>query len=145
MEKKKDTSETRQCRVILPGLLNDQGILFGGTAMQWMDEVAYITATRFSRMRMVTVSVDKVNFKLPVPAGKIVEIIGRIRNVKFVKIEVGVELYMEDKYAGMRQLAMEALFTFAAVDANHKPVLIDYRKSCNVRHVEEPVEVSVSV
>ena len=145
MQERIDTSETRQCRIILPGLLNDNGILFGGTAMQWMDEVAYITATRFSGMRMVTVAVDKVNFKLPVAAGKIVEIIGRIKNVKCVKIEVGVELYMEDKYAGVKQLAMDALFTFAAVDANHKPVMIDYRKKCTHREEEYPVEVSATI
>ncbi len=44
-------SETRQFKVIFPSTLNDHDTLFGGTAMQWMDEVAYITATRFTRKK----------------------------------------------------------------------------------------------
>ncbi|MFH1121797.1 MAG: hotdog domain-containing protein [Bacteroidota bacterium] len=118
----KGVSETRQCRVILPGLLNDHGILFGGIAMQWMDEVAYITATRYSRMRMVTVSVEKVNFLLPVYSGTIAEVIGTIKKVGSVRLKVQIEMFLEDMYSNNRQKAMDALFTFAAVDDNHKPV-----------------------
>lgn len=40
--------------------------------MHMMDEVAFITATRFSRQVMVTVSSDKVVFKKPIPAGTII-------------------------------------------------------------------------
>jgi acyl-CoA hydrolase len=122
MDKKTETSETRQCRVILPGLLNDHGILFGGTAMQWMDEVAYITATRYTKMKMVTVSAEKVNFLLPVYPGMIVEVIGTIKKVGSVKLKVQIEMYIEEIYNYDRKKAMDALFTFAAVDDNHKPV-----------------------
>jgi acyl-CoA hydrolase len=129
MDDKISSSETRQCRVILPGLLNDHGILFGGTAMQWMDEVAYITATRYSKMRMVTVSVENVNFILPVYQGMIAEVIGTIKKAGSVKLKVQIELYVEDMYNNNRQKAMDAMFTFAAVDDNHKPVLLNYRKN----------------
>lgn len=118
-------SETKQAQVILPALLNDHGILFGGIAMQWMDEVAYITATRYSKKRMVTVSVENVNFLLPVYSGMIVEVIGMVIKVGRVKLNVQIELYIEDMYSNYRQKAMDALFTFAAVDINHKPVSLD--------------------
>jgi acyl-CoA hydrolase len=36
-----------------------------------MDEVAFITATRFTRKRCVTVSSDKIDFTKPIPAGTI--------------------------------------------------------------------------
>ena len=62
-------SETRQFKVIIPGVLNAHNTLFGGIAMQWMDEVAYITATRFTRQKVVTVSSDKINFRHAVPYG----------------------------------------------------------------------------
>ncbi len=122
MDKRIESSETRQSRVILPGLLNDHGILFGGTAMQWMDEVAYITATRYSKMRMVTVSAGDVNFILPVYSGMIAEVIGTIKKVGSVRLKVQIEIYVEDMHSNNRQKAMDALFTFAAVDDNHKPV-----------------------
>lgn len=127
MDDRISSSETRQCRVILPGLLNDHGILFGGTAMQWMDEVAYITATRYSNMRMVTVSVESVNFIRPVYPGMIVEVIGTIKKAGSVKLKVQIELYIEDMYSHNRQKAMDALFTFAAVDDNHNPVPLNCR------------------
>jgi len=40
-------SETKQFKVIFPHTLNDHDTLFGGIAMQWMNEVAYIVAFRF--------------------------------------------------------------------------------------------------
>jgi len=43
--------------------------------MQWMDEAALISATRFSRKRLVTVSSDRIDFEHPVPAGSEVELI----------------------------------------------------------------------
>lgn len=122
MQERIRKSETIQSRVILPSLLNDHGILFGGIAMQWLDEVAYITATRFSRKRLVTVSVEKVNFILPVYSGMLIEIVGNITKVKSVKLEVKVELFAEEMYTEKKEKALEAIFTFAAVDKDHKPI-----------------------
>lgn len=58
-------SETKQFKVIFPHTLNDHDTLFGGIAMQWMNEVAYIVAFRFSRKKVVTVSAEKVHLLLP--------------------------------------------------------------------------------
>ncbi|MFZ4400876.1 MAG: acyl-CoA thioesterase [Bacteroidales bacterium] len=122
IEQKINLSETRQFKVIIPGVLNANNTLFGGIAMQWMDEVAYITATRFTRQKVVTVCSDKINFKYAVPYGTIVEIVGRIFNVGMVKIEVAVEIYLEHMFAEGRQKVIEGKFTFAAVDDNNKPI-----------------------
>lgn len=133
MEDRIRKSETRQSRVILPSLLNDHGILFGGIALQWLDEVAYITATRFIRKRLVTVSVEKVNFILPVYSGMLIEIVGNITKVKSVKLEVKVELFVEEMYTEKKQKALEAIFTFAAVDLDHKPIPL-FPTSINYRN-----------
>jgi acyl-CoA hydrolase len=124
MEDRAIKSETRQCKVIFPNTLNDHDTLFGGTAMQWMDEVAYITAIRFTKQKMVTVSVEKVQFLLPIKSGTIVEIIGKVIKVKNVKIEIEVDIYVEEMFVENRQKAMHALFTFAAVNDKNKPIAI---------------------
>ncbi len=116
------SDKTTHYKVIFPRDLNNNGALFGGLAMQWMDEVAYITATRFTRKKMVTVSVSKVNFITPVLPNVIVEICGSVQRVSFAKMEILVEIYQEDMYSDSRKKAIEALFTFAAVDENNKPV-----------------------
>jgi acyl-CoA hydrolase len=113
-------------KVIFPNTLNDHDTLFGGIAMQWMDEVAYITATRFTRKRMVTVSSEKVQFILPVRSGTIAEITGNVIRVGTVKIDVQVEIYIEEMYTDKRKKAVQALFTFAAIDEDFNPVIIDY-------------------
>ena len=122
IEQRINLSETRQFKVIIPGVLNAHNTLFGGIAMQWMDEVAYITATRFSRQKVVTVSSDKINFRHAVPYGTIVEIVGKIIHVGMVKIEVAVEIYLEHMFAEGREKVIEGKFTFVAVDDNNKPI-----------------------
>jgi acyl-CoA hydrolase len=121
--------ETKQFKVIFPNTLNDHDTLFGGTAMQWMDEVAYITATRFTRKKMVTVSADKVKFILPIKPGTIAEIIGNVFKVGHVKITIIVEIYIEDMQNNNKQKAVEALFTFAAIDEDFNPVIINYNET----------------
>lgn len=92
-------SETRQSKVIFPYTLNANNTLFGGYAMQWMDEVAYITATRFTRQKMYTAKVENITFHKPVHPGTIVDIIGRIEKAEQVKLMVKVEIYTEDMYS----------------------------------------------
>ena len=115
-------SETRQFKVVFPNTLNAHDTLFGGTAMQWMDEVAYITATRFTRMKLVTISTDKMQFKNAIKSGTIAEIVGKVARVSTFKIDVAVEIFVEEMFSESRVKAVNAIFTFAAIDDNHKPI-----------------------
>lgn len=127
MDDKIMRAETRQFKVIFPNTLNDHDTLFGGTAMKWMDEVAYITAIRFSKKKMVTVSVEKVQFLKPMKSGTIAEIIGKVIKVGNVKIEIQVEIYTEEMYSEKRQKVVNALFTFAAIDNSNKPIPLNIK------------------
>jgi acyl-CoA hydrolase len=122
MKERIEGSVTRQFKAIFPGVLNGYNTLFGGTAMKWMDEVAYITAIRFTRQRMVTVSTEKMHFLLPIKPDSIAEIIAKVVRVKNVTLDILVEVYIEDMYSPIREKAAEALFTFAAVNDHNKPV-----------------------
>ncbi len=119
-------SETRQFKVIFPSTLNSHETLFGGTAMQWMDEVAYITATRFTRMKMVTISTDKMQFKNAIKSGTIAEIIGKVIKIGTLKLDIQVEIWVEEMFSDTRFKAVNAIFTFAAIDRNHKPIKIEF-------------------
>ncbi|MDY6800270.1 MAG: hotdog domain-containing protein [Bacteroidota bacterium] len=122
IEKQKIKAETRQVKVVFKNLINDHNTLFGGIALQWMDEVAYITATRFCRKKVVTVSTGKIDFKKPIPYGTIAELIGSIEKAGTVKLEINVKIFIEEKYTDTRTLAVEGNFIFAAVDDNNLPV-----------------------
>ena len=59
-------------KLVLPEFLNDQGFLFGGNLLKWVDESAYITASlEFPGNRLVTVSLSEVNFKHPIQPGEL--------------------------------------------------------------------------
>ena len=126
MEKHIQLSETRQFKAIFPNSLNANETLFGGQAMQWMDEVAYITATRFARQRMFTVNTENIKFLKAVNPDSIVEVVGRIEKAELVKLKVKVEIYVEEMYGTGRIKAIEGVFVFAALDQNRKPIRIDY-------------------
>lgn len=126
MEKHIQLSETRQFKAIFPTSLNANETLFGGQAMQWMDEVAYITATRFTRQRMFTVNTENIKFLKAVNPDSIVEVVGRIEKAELVKLKVKVEIYVEEMYGTGRIKAIEGVFVFAALDQNRKPIRIDY-------------------
>ncbi len=117
-----DASETRIFKAVFPNTTNHYDTLFGGTAMMMMDEVAFITATRFSRQVMVTVSSDRIDFKKPIPAGTIVELVGKVIHVGNTSMKVNVEIYIEQMYAEGRELAVNGDFTFVAIDEHKKPV-----------------------
>jgi len=122
IEEQINKSETRQVKIVFKNLINDHNTLFGGIALQWMDEVAYIAATRFCRKKVVTTSTGKIGFKKPIPYGTIVEIIGKIAKVGTVKLEINVQIFTEEKYSDSREKAVEGNFIFAAVDNNNMPV-----------------------
>jgi acyl-CoA hydrolase len=124
LEEKINQSETRIFKAVFPNSTNHYDTLFGGTAMQLMDEAAFITATRFSRQVMVTVSSDKIDFKKPIPAGTIIELVGRVCHVGNTSIKVNVEIYIEQMYAEGRELAIHGSFSFVAIDENKKPVQV---------------------
>jgi len=125
MEERIKNSEIKSYKIIFPEHLNNNNILFGGIAMKWMDEIAYITAMKFTRMKMVTVSVKNINFILPIKSDSIIEVVGKIILVKNVKIEIIVEIYVEDIYLQNRYKAVESYFIFAAVDKDNNPILIN--------------------
>lgn len=117
-------AETHVFKAIFPNTTNHYDTLFGGTAMQWMDEVAFITATRFSRQRFVTVSSDKIDFKKAIPHGTIVELVGSIQHIGRTSMQVMVEVYVEQMYEELREKAIEGTFTFVAIDEDKNPLAI---------------------
>ena len=59
-------------QIVFPSHVNHYGTLHGGYALQWMDQAAWICATRYSHKTMVTIASDRVEFKKPVHEGAIV-------------------------------------------------------------------------
>lgn len=117
-------SETRTFKAILPNTTNHYNTLFGGTALQMMDEVAFICATRFARKRMVTVTSDQIHFKQAIPAGTLIELVAKVVYVGNTSVKVLVEIFLEEMYEDNRKKAISGMFTFVAIDKERKPTQV---------------------
>lgn len=124
IQKREDISETRVAKMVFPSTTNHYGTLFGGIALQWMDEVAYIAATRFSRKPMVTISTEQVDFKQPIPSGILIELIARVVHVGRTSLKVEVSIFLEQLDSDKRTKAITGHFNFVAVDQNKQPTPI---------------------
>ncbi len=124
IEEKVDKSVTRVFKAVLPNTTNNYNTLFGGTALQMMDEVAFICATRFSRKRMVTVTSEQVHFKQPIPAGTLIELIAKVTYVGNTSLKVQVDIFLEEMYREKRLKAITGIFTFVAIDEDRKPIKV---------------------
>ena len=122
LEERIRNSETRIFKAVFPNTTNHYDTLFGGTAMHLMDEVAFITATRFSRQKMVTVSSDRIDFNHPIPAGTIIELQGKVVHVGRTSVKVQIEIFIEEMYSEHREKAITGLFSLVAIDEHKKPV-----------------------
>ncbi len=119
-----EQSRTRITKLVFPHDTNPIGTLYGGTALHWMDEVAFLTATRFARGQVVTVSMDRVDFKVPIPEGAIVELVGEVTRIGRTSMTVQVKILLENTMAATQELAIQGTLVMVAVDKNMKPVEI---------------------
>lgn len=122
IEQRKRDAKTSIFKAVFPNTTNHYDTMFGGTAMSLMDEVAFITATRFSRKKMVTVSTSKIDFDHPIPHGTIVELQGSISDIGNTSLKVLVNVFVESMYSNDRRLAIKGEFSFVAINENRKPI-----------------------
>lgn len=123
-EEKIQNSITKVFKVVFPNTTNHHNTMFGGKVMEMMDEVAFMTATRFARKAFVTVSCDRIDFKKPIPADSLVELIGRVKYVGNTSVKVHVEIFVEEMYAEKREKSVSGEFTLVAINEDKKPAPI---------------------
>lgn len=119
--KRREHAVTRVTKTVFPGRTNHHNTLFGGEALAWMDEAAFIAATRFCRKPLVTVSSDRVDFKESIPAGSIIELVAKIEHVGRTSIRVVVDIFVENMFNDDQHKAISGSFTFVALGPDRKP------------------------
>ena len=121
-----DTEEIieRRTEIVFPHETNAYGTLFGGKALSMMDVVGGIAAMRACRKQVVTVSIDRIDFKEPIRAGEFVETIARVARIGTTSITVEIELWAENPLSGQRRLSTTGKFVFVAVTPDGKPTAV---------------------
>jgi acyl-CoA hydrolase len=111
-------------QIVFPSHVNHYGTLHGGYALQWMDQAAWICATRYSHKTMVTIASDRVEFKKPVYEGAIVLLKAYISKIGKTSVTVSVEMHAELPLTGERFLATQGQFVMVALDEAGRPTSV---------------------
>ena len=89
-------SESQVSQLMMPQDVNNLGNVFGGAILSMVDRAAAVAAMRHSRCTVVTVSIDRVDFKEPIYAGELVTCKARVNYVGRTSLEVGVRVEAEN-------------------------------------------------
>jgi acyl-CoA hydrolase len=123
-DKKVKDSQVEMVQSVFPNDANPLGNIFGGRVMEFIDIVGSISAMRHARHRVVTVSMDQVNFKNPVFVGEILILRASVNYVANTSLEVGVKVIAENPLTGEQRHTSSAYLTYVAISPEGKPVPI---------------------
>ncbi len=110
-------------RVMMPRDTNAVGTIFGGVILAEIDLAAAIEAHKHHNAMVVTVSMDKVDFKAPVYVGDLVSFFTETTRVGRTSIRVKVAVWAQRAFGGGDvEYVTEAQVTMVAVDKEFKPI-----------------------
>jgi acyl-CoA hydrolase len=114
-------SRVETAQLVLPGLTNVHGTIFGGILMQWIDIAAGIASARHAGGAVVTASMDRLHFLHPVHLGEVVILQAQVNFAARTSMEVGVRVLAENPVTFERRQTTRAYLTFVAVDGEGSP------------------------
>ena len=112
-------------QVMMPRDTNAVGTIFGGVILSQIDLAAAIEAHTHHLGQVVTVSMDKVDFKAPVRVGDLVSFFTETRKTGRTSVTVHVAVWAQRRFGGgEHSYVTEAEVTMVAVDDDFKPIPI---------------------
>lgn len=105
----------------MPYQQNVHGDLFGGEILALIDKAAAVAAIRHAGGSAVTASIDRVDFKYPIPIGALVNVMATVDFVGNSSMEITVEVYSEIVSTGERTHTHTAHVIFVAIDDTGRP------------------------
>jgi len=107
--------------LVLPQDANPAGNLHGGVILKHIDTAGGVVAKKHSRMNIVTVSIDRMAFKLPAYMGELLTFKASLNHVGRSSMEIGVRVEAENLRTGEIRHTNSAYLTYVALDDNGKP------------------------
>jgi acyl-CoA hydrolase len=106
----------------MPDQINPNHTLFGGILMSWIDMTAFMCAERHSgTARIVTASIDRLDFVRPVYVGNHVLLSARVEYVGTSSMSIEVHVEMENPLPVRKETVAIAHLTFVALDEQGRP------------------------
>jgi acyl-CoA hydrolase len=121
VEKAVKESYVEMREMVLPNDTNLLGNLLGGRLLHLIDLAGAMVASRHSNKIVATVSIDNVDFKVPIKLGELVILKAALIWVGRTSMEVLVKIYSENTITGTIVNTNKAYLSYVAVDDNQKP------------------------
>ena len=102
-------------RVVMPNMLNGNGIVFGGALLSIYDECAGLSALALTHDKVATVAIEKVTFKRPIFSGETIVVKSRVVYTGHTSLVVWLDAEVE-KLGVSQGCAGSAVFHFVGID-----------------------------
>jgi acyl-CoA hydrolase len=110
--------------LVRPEHLNHHGYLFGGRLLEWLDEQAYIAASLELEpdANLVTVAIDRVEFKHSVVQGSMLRFRSRMVHVGHTSVTVFTQVFLRGRESRESdQEIFRAHVSFVCLDSDGEP------------------------
>ena len=101
---------------------NIYGTVHGGETMRLMDTAAGCAAIKYAKVACVAVRIDEFLFLKPIHVGCLLTTTGRVVSTGNTSIDIHVTADVENIREGTSYRAIEAFFTYVAIDKEGKPM-----------------------
>ena len=112
---------------VVPGPtdINANGHIFGGWVLSQMDIAAGIVASRRAGGSVATVAIDKMEFIEPIHLRDLISVYAEIERVGRTSMAIRIEVIATRNGGKTDVKVTEAIFTFVALDEQHRPRPVD--------------------
>ena len=106
-------------RIVRPEHLNHHGYLFGGQLLKWVDEFAWIAASRqFSGHNFVTRAMDDIEFTERVLSGSILRFCIELSRKGKTSLTYNVLVFADEQGSNSEKHVFSTKITFVNLDKN---------------------------
>ncbi len=111
-------------QLMQPEHANNIGNVHGGWIMKLVDEAGALACMRHAQRRVVTVSIDSMDFRNPIKIGDLVILTAELTYTGRTSMEVEVQVQAENPFSGERTHTNTAYLVYVALDDTGKPVSV---------------------
>ncbi|MBY8825362.1 acyl-CoA thioesterase [Sphingomonas colocasiae] len=104
-----------------PSDINSNGHIFGGWVLSQMDIAAGIVAARTAQGPTATVAIDSMAFIAPIHLGDVISVYANLERRGRTSMGIKIEVIATRDRGNSQVKVTEGLFTFVALDENHRP------------------------